>query len=298
MKSEIHNNQRKLRTEFSNLKTKKGVNATMNSCQIIAIMNQKGGVAKTTTTINLAAALARKGFRVAVVDFDGQCSLTKLLGVKPGTYTDIGDHLERILDGQPDDPFEGLLAHDEGFDMVSGNLYMTSRPLTEGNNAKCLNSRLEDSATGYYTLRFYLDNLRDKYDYILIDTGPTVNMLFYNALAAADDAILVTLAEPASTDGINEFFTAFADVQALYHPDLRIRGILLTKANLRASLTRGIAGYLKAAYPEIPVFNTIIPNGITAAEAPMKRRSIFTYRKKSAVADAYEKFTEEVIAYG
>ena len=258
-------------------------------CKVIAIANQKGGVGKTTTTSNLGIGLAKQGKRVLLIDADAQGSLTASLG-----FTEP-DKLEEILatvmaniinDVEMEDDY-GILRHEEGIDLMPGNIELSG-----------LEVSLVNVMSRELVMRSYIEQVKERYDYILIDCMPSLGMMTINALAAADRVIIPSQPSFLSTKGLNQLMHSVAKVKRQINPRLNIDGILLTMVDNRTNNAKAISTALRAAVSDrVRVFDTQIPFSVRAAESAQEGQSIFAYDKGGKVAAAYEAVTKEVLEH-
>ena len=264
-----------------------GVNY-MKQGKIISVMNQKGGVGKTATTVNLGVGLARQGKRVLLVDADPQASLTVCLVSKtpdelPVTLTDV---LRAAADDRPAPEHHGILRSAEGVDVLPSNIELAA---------------FEVSMIGImsreYLLRDALTPLREQYDYILIDCMPSLGMMCINALSAADSVLIPTQASYLSAKGLTLLLGSITKVKRQINPALQIDGVLLTMVDNRTNNAKAVSSALRAAQNQLPVFESEIPFSVRMAESTAEGKSIFSFDPRGKVAAAYESLTKEVMQH-
>ena len=259
----------------------------MDQCKVIAITNQKGGVGKTTTTVNLGVGLANMGKRVLLIDADPQGSLTVSLGIKKpdDLSVSLATVMQDVIEDRDTPDGSGIIHHEEGVDLLPSNIELS------GLEVSLFNTMSRESI-----LKGYLDTVKSKYDYVLIDCMPSLGMMTINALVAADSVLIPTQPNFLSTKGLNLLMRSVARVKKQINPKLRIDGILLTMVDGRTNNAKSIIASLRSSIGEsIRVFDTEIPHSVRAAESSLEGRSIFAHDKSGKVAAAYESLTKEVV---
>ena len=256
--------------------------------KITAICNQKGGVGKTVTAVNLGIGLAREGKKVLLVDMDAQGSLTASLGYQRPDQMEntLATILGRIILDEPVSPGEGILHQAEAVDLLPANIELSGLEVT-----------LVNTMSRETILRDYLNSVRDQYDVILLDCCPSLGMLTINALAAADQVLIPMQAHYLSIKGLEQLIRTISNVKRKINPKLEIAGILITMADLRTTYSREIIELLRDSYGDkLRIFNSIIPQSIRAAETSAEGRSIYLHDPAGKVSAVYTSLTREVLA--
>lgn len=258
----------------------------MDNCKVIAITNQKGGVGKTTTTVNLGVGLACNRKKVILIDADPQGSLTISLGIKNPDALDVSlaTVMDAAIEDRPMDESAGILHHGEGVDILPSNIELSG-----------METGLFNIMSREYVLRNYIDSVRKNYDYILIDCMPSLGMMTINALVAADSVIIPSQPSFLSTKGLNLLLHSINKVKRSINPSLKIDGILFTMVDSRTNNAKDIIETLRDTVGQnIRIFDTEIPHSVRAAECSLTGESIFAHDKTGKVAAAYENLTKEV----
>lgn len=249
--------------------------------RIYTLVNQKGGVGKTTTAINLGAYLAQHGQRVLIVDLDPQANATSCLGVDKRAVQ--GSTYDALLNG--DVPASSILFNDR-----LQLALLPSSPSLVGAEVE-----LVDESHREFRLKNALESLDGKYDYILIDCPPSLGLLTVNGLVAAREGVLVPVqCEYLALEGLGQLTQTIARVQSSLFPDLRVRGVILTMFDPRTNLSADVVREVNNHFPG-QVFQSIVPRSIRLAEAPSYGLPISAYAPASVGARAYQALASELL---
>jgi chromosome partitioning protein len=250
--------------------------------KIIAVANQKGGVGKTTTAVNLAAGLAVEEKKVLLIDADPQGNATSGSGIPRSTSRKtlyhaivIGEPLENII-LSTELPLLFVLPSDK-------NLAGAEVELVEANNRE-------------YKIKQLLVNIRDKFDYIIIDCPPSLGLLTLNGLTAADSLLVPIQCEYYALEGVTELFDTLARLRRGLNPQLVIEGLLLTMYDERTNLSAAVAQDLRDFYGS-QVLKTVIPRNVRLAEAPSYGKPIILYDIRSRGAESYIQLAKEILSH-
>ena len=251
-------------------------------CKIIAVANQKGGVGKTTTTSNLGIGLAKQGRKVLLIDADAQGSLTASLGFTEPDKLEatLANVLEKVINDEEIQPDYGILKHDEGIDLMPGNIELSG-----------LEVSLVNVMSRELVMRSYIGRIKERYDYILIDCMPSLGMITINAIACADSILIPVQAAYLPVKGLEQLIKTIGKVKRQINPALKIEGILLTMVDARTNYARDITALQARNYgQEVRIFKNSIPMSMSvrAAEISAEGISIYKHDPKGKVADAYQ----------
>jgi len=251
--------------------------------KVIAVANQKGGVGKTTTCINLASCLAEAGKKVLLLDSDPQGNSTSGLGIDKNDLKQcMYDVLIKKL------PLQDIIVHTAwpNLDVAPSTINLAGAEIdlvNQMNREGCLKRAL--------------DLIKDDYDFVLIDCPPSLSLLTINALTAAHSIIIPIQCEFYALEGVTQLLNTAERVQEVLNPDLELEGILMTMSDNRTNLSNDVMNEVKEHFPAL-LYDTIIPRSVRLGEAPSFGQPINIYDPKSKGAEAYRALAQEVIADG
>ncbi|WP_395317762.1 ParA family protein [Fructilactobacillus frigidiflavus] len=248
---------------------------------VIALANQKGGVGKTTTAVNLGAGLASEGKRVLIVDSDAQGNATSGVGIsKQDIQQDVYDVLVN------EEPIEHVIMHSarEGLDIVPATIQLSGAEI-ELTPQMARETRLQNA----------LKQIDDQYDFVLIDCPPSLGLITINAFTASDSILIPVQSEYYALEGLSQLLNTVHLVQKHFNPDLYIEGVLLTMYDARTNLGAQVNEEVRKFFKE-KVYTSIIPRNVRLSEAPSHGLPIIDYDPKSKGAKVYMKLTKEVLA--
>ena len=247
--------------------------------KIIAVANQKGGVGKTTTTVNLSAILAKRGKKVMIIDADPQGNATSGLGIDKDDVKSLYDVLVN------EEPIEETLEETtmENLDVCPSNINLAGAEV-----------ELVSLISREYRLKEQLDKIKDEYDYILIDCPPSLGLITLNAFTAADSVLIPVQCEYYALEGLGQLINTINLVKKHLNKSLEIEGAILTMYDIRTNLSNQVVKEVKK-YFENKVFKTVIPRNVKLSEAPSYGMSIIEYDSRSKGAKSYDKLVKEFL---
>ena len=261
-----------------------------SKCKVISVSNQKGGTAKTVSCVNLGIGLAKEGYRVLLIDADPQGSLTISLGYPEPDLMDytLANIMIDLVNEEPLQLEKAILHHEEGVDLIPANIELSAIEIT-----------LVNVMSRELILRTLVEQLKDLYDFIILDCMPSLGMMTINALACADSVLIPLQAAYLPVKGLQQLIRTVGRVKRQLNPKLEIEGILMTMVDRRTNYAKEIAQMVFDTFSSsIKVFKTEIPISVRVAEVSVEGSSIYTYDPKGKAAAAYTALTKEVMCNG
>lgn len=256
---------------------------SLHHCRIIALANQKGGVGKTTTAVNLATALAAIGRKVLVVDGDPQGNASTGFGI-PRAKRGMGTY--ELLAG------DAKVSEIAQATIIPNLSIITSSTALAGAEIELVTAENRE-----FRLREGLEEARDIYDYVLIDSPPSLNMLTINALTAADEVLVPLQCEFYALEGVTQLLRTIDRVKQAYNPDLKVMGVVLTMFDKRNSLSDTVAADVRDFFGD-KVFETVVPRNVRVSEAPSHGKPVLIYDLRCPGSQAYMHLAKEVMERG
>ncbi|HAV90069.1 MAG TPA: chromosome partitioning protein ParA [Eubacterium sp.] len=257
-------------------------------CKVISLVNQKGGVSKSTSAINIGIGLSKMGKRILIIDNDPQGSATASLSISRPDELEITlkNILEKVIDDEEISDDEGVIHIEEGIDLLPSNIELSG-----------LEVSLVNVMSREQVLKSYIDSIKHKYDYVIIDCSPSLGMLTINALTAADSVIIPVQAAYLPVKGLEQLLETIKRVKKYLNKKIVIDGILISMVDTRTNIAKDIIEVINEAYgKQIRIFDTMIPFSVRAVESSAKGVSIYKHDKNGKLANAYRKLCEEVLS--
>jgi len=259
-------------------------------CKTIAIANQKGGVGKSITTVNLGAGLARKGEKVLIIDLDSQANASHCLGFNRTesnkNQSTVVDGMNWIEEGTEFDVKSLIVHHSEGFDFIPADIRLAG-----------MEQKLFLAYEREHIIDRLIGMLTPLYSYILIDCCPSLGLLPINALTAADSVLVPVKPEDLPVEGLQQLLDSFGMIRRKLNPHLLIEGILYTIVDERTRLAKDVMKLVRDCYgTHVKIFDTVIPQSIKVAESSAYGCSLYKYDPEGKATKAYEALTKEVLA--
>lgn len=254
----------------------------------IAIANQKGGVGKTTTTLNFGANLAAKGYKVLMVDLDSQGNLTQYCGLEH--HDDLKDTIASVIaaviTGSEVDQLQlPIFSFRENIDFIPSNVTLSQT-----------NLMLTQAMAREFILKGILAKIKDEYDYILIDCAPSLSVDLLNALTAADEVIIVTSPATFSISGTEQLIRSIGRVRANLNPDISIAGVVLNRVDRRTNFANDVIESMKAGWGKyVRIFRSEIPASVRVEESQPMAKPVYEYDKNNKAAQGFGNLTEEYL---